>query len=150
MKRSPKAKKLEEILRSSRISLGGFLGTDMRPIEEIIEADKASVVQLGYSCEIIADRMRELTALARSGLGTFVDVGKNLEVKTDDSRGQVICPWPHPVYCFKTVTTARNTSTGKTIRWSDLSIHMIGEHCFFEGKGSTFRIDPATLANMIF
>ena len=150
MKRSPKEKKLDATLRSSPIALGGFLGTDKRTVEEIIEADGASVARLGYYREQIASRMRKLTGLARSGLGTFVDAGKNLEVKSDDNRGQVICPWPHPVRCFKTVTTVQDTSTGKTIQWSDLSIHMIAEHGFFGGTGSTFRLDPVTLLEMIF
>jgi hypothetical protein len=150
MKRSPKARKLDEILRSSPIALGGFLGTDKRLVEEIIDDDSASVAKLGYTCEQIAARMKELTKLARSGLGTFVDAGNNLEVKTDDNRGQVICPWPHPARSFKTVTTVHNTKTGKTIQWSDLSIHMILAHCFFEGKGSTFRLEPVALIEMIF
>lgn len=150
MKRSPEAKKLDEILRSSQIARGGFLGGDKRTVEEIIDADSASAARAGYSCGQIAARMKELTELARSGLGTFVDDGKDLEVKADDSRGRVTCPWPHPVSCFKTVTTVHNTRTGKTIQWSDLSIHMIAEHGFFEGVGSTFRLEPAALIEMIF
>jgi len=150
MKRSPKSKKLDEILAASRIVSGGFLGSDHRTAEEIIDSDAATVARLGYSNKQIASRMKALTEIARSGLGTFVDAGENLEVKVDDTRGTLVCPWPHAGRYFKTVTTAHRTDTGKTLRWSELSIHMIAEHGFFEGTGSTFRLDPDTLIQIIF
>ncbi len=32
------------------------------------------------------------------------------------------------------------------MRWTDLSIHLIETHAFFQGKGSAFRLEPAELA----
>jgi hypothetical protein len=48
------------------------------------------------------------------------------------------------------VTTLRRTDSGQTVQWSDLSIHFIGTHTFFEGKGSFFRIEPAELVRALF
>jgi hypothetical protein len=48
------------------------------------------------------------------------------------------------------VTTVELLDTSSTIRWSDLNIHLIAEHGFFEGKGSSFRIEPARLVAAIF
>ena len=61
VKRSPEKKRLEEVLRSSRIVAGGFLGSDTRILEEILEADAAEVSQLGTTMEDIAARMRAFT-----------------------------------------------------------------------------------------
>jgi hypothetical protein len=62
----------------------------------------------------------------------------------------LVCPWPHPARFAKRVTTIRTAKTGRTIKWSDLNIHLIAEHGFFEGKGSTFRIEPGELIKVIF
>ena len=50
----------------------------------------------------------------------------------------------------KRVTTIKLTESGEAISWSDLNIHLIEEHGFFEGKGSAFRIEPGELVRVIF
>ncbi len=150
MKQSPNMRDLEFMLRSSRIVAGGFLGTDGRPLEEIVDADMVSLAHLGYTAAEVADRMQELTALAIPELGNPVAVGGNLTVASQDYMGRIICPWPHPMSLAKRLTTARRVDTGQSIRWTDLNIHMIAEHSFFEGKGSAFRVEPARLIKVIF
>lgn len=136
------------MLSSSRIVSGGFLGHDNRSYQEIIDSDLAEVQRLGFTAEDIAARMQELTELAAPGLGTWVDADDSLKVCARDDKGSIICPWPHPGKFFKRITTVRD-KTGRTIRWTDLNIHMIAEHGFFEGKGSIFRVEPAKLAEII-
>lgn len=151
MKRSPEMQRLEEILRGSPIVAGGFLGSDDRPIEEIIEADAAELERLGYTPQQVANRMTELTSKAREGLGNSVQVNDRLEVRCDDNRGQLVCPWPtHELRTFKTVTTATRLDSGKSLQWSDLSIHLIADHGFFEGRGSHYRLEPHELIEIIF
>ncbi len=150
MKQSPSMRDLEFMLRSSRIVAGGFLGTDGRPLEEIIDADLVSLAHLGYTVAQVADRMQQLTALAIPELGNPVAVGDHLTVTSQDYMGRIICPWPHPMRLAKRITVARRTDTDESIRWTDLSIHMIAEHSFFEGKGSPFRIEPGKLVHLVF
>ena len=50
MKRTPQAKHVEELLRSSRLVAGGFMGHDTRILEEILESDAAVVAR---QCAII-------------------------------------------------------------------------------------------------
>jgi hypothetical protein len=50
----------------------------------------------------------------------------------------------------KTVTNLRRTDTGEIIRWSDLSVHLIGAHSFFQGRGSIFRLEPGDLVQILF
>ncbi len=150
MKKSPRTKKLEETLRSSRLSGRGFLGDDRRSLQEILDADAKQVQKLGYTARQIAKRMQELTEAARPGLGDWVEVSENLRVWADDSRGIIACPWAHAFRANKTVTTVERLDTGKTIKWADLSIHLIAEHGFFQGRGSYFRLEPSELVEIIF
>ncbi len=150
MKQSPNMRDLEFMLRSSRIVAGGFLGTDSRPLEEIVDTDQVSLAHLGCTVAQVADRMQELTALAIPELGNPIAVGDHLTVTSQDYMGRIICPWPHPMSLAKRITVAQRTDSDESIRWTDLSIHMIAEHSFFEGKGSAFRIEPGKLVHLIF
>jgi hypothetical protein len=150
MKKSPQTQKLEDILRSSALVAGGFLGNDTRNLSEIIEVDLAEVSRLGFTIEQIADRMEQLTAVAVPRLGTPVQVEENLEVATNEHKGMMPCPWPHPHKAAKRVTTCRRIDTDESICWADLNIHLIKEHNFFEGTGCAFRIEPRKLTGIIF
>lgn len=126
------------------------MGTDTRPLWEIIESDAAALAALNYTVYDIADRMRAITAKAQAGLGTAVNVGDNLEAVANDTRGRVPCPWPHPGRFPKTVITLRRIDNDRCIRWSLLNIHLIEAHGFFEGRGAAFRLDPRELIEILF
>lgn len=149
MKESPQDKKLDEILRSSRLVAGGFMGCDTRSVSEIVDADEVKLSKLGFTRKQVAERMRQITNIAKTGLGTWVRIDESLEAKIDEARGLLVCPWPHPGTFLKRITSIRQTETGASIQWSDLNIHLIGEHGFFEGRGSNFRIEPAELVAII-
>ena len=150
MKESPQNKKLDDILRSSQLAAGGFMGEDQRSVSELIDADAKELDRLRLTKDKLAARMRQITDIAKSGLGTWVRIDENLEAKVDEARGSLICPWPHPGALPKRITTVREIKMGVSIRWSDLNIHLIGEHGFFEGKGSDFRIEPKELVRLVF
>ncbi|NIP22544.1 MAG: hypothetical protein GWN67_01555 [Phycisphaerae bacterium] len=150
MKESPQDRKLEGLLRSSRLAAGGFMGHDTRIVWEVIDADAAELSRLGLTKEQVAERMREITQVAICGLGSWVPVGDDLQGKVDEAKGWLVCPWPHKGKLAKRITVVKVIETGESIRWSDLNIHLIGEHGFFEGKGSDFRIEPRELARIIF
>lgn len=150
MKESPETAKLEQMLRSSRLVAGGFMGTDSRSVAEIIDADTSELSKLSYRVERVASRMQTITNTAKAGLGNWVRIDDKRQAVVEEARGFTICPWPHSGHCAKRVTTVECFDSGETIHWSDLNIHMIAEHGFFEGKGSPFRIEPAKLTNVIF
>mgnify|MGYP006283367831 CR=1 FL=1 len=150
-KRSPEMRKLDEMLRTSRISSTGFLGTDTRPVEEIIARDLAAVKQSGFRTDQIAQRMRFITDQAKQGIETDVVIEPGLSARATHTRGRLPCPWPHPGLYAKTVTHVRRTgSQAGEIKWSDLSIHLIEAHGFFQGKGADFRLNPSELIEIIF
>ena len=149
MKQSPQTQKLEQMLKSSTIVAGGFMGTDTRDVNQIINTDLAVLAGFGITAEQLAQRMRLITEKAKPGLGTWVKIDDNLRAMTIGAKGALTCPWPHPGRFDKTVTTVERLDSDKNVRWSDLSIHLIEEHGFFQGKGSTFRLEPDKLIKVI-
>ena len=93
MKESSEDKKLDEVLRSSKLAAGGFMGYDARSAYEIIAADELKLSKLGFTRNQVAERMRQITDLAKAGLGTWVRIDENLEAKVDEARGWLVCPW---------------------------------------------------------
>ena len=150
MKESPQIRNLEQILRSSKLVAGGFMGDDSRSVAEVIDADAFQVSKLGYAMEQIAARMQVITDTAKTGLGNWIKVDDKRQAVVEEAKGSLICPWPHPGRYVKRVTTVERFDSGETIRWSDLNIHLIAKHSFFEGRGAAFRIEPEKLRNVIF
>jgi hypothetical protein len=72
------------------------------------------------------------------------------EVETEVTRGKLPCPFSHPGIFRKAVTTLYNKKNKLTVRWTTLNIHLIRTHHFFEGKGSSFRLEPDILIKAIF
>jgi len=150
LKRPPDVQKLEETMRSSRLVMGGFLGPDKRALYDIIEEDVSTLGRLGYLAEEVASRMRQLTHLGAQGLGTSVTVEGRFEVTIEEHKGLNVCPWPHGGGVRKRITTVRRLDSGKVLRWTDLGVHMIQHHGFFEGRGSLYRLEPRELVENIF
>ncbi len=151
MKQSPQEKKLEEMLRSTKLVAGGFMGTDSRHPTEVIGDDAAELERIGFTAERVALRMRELTELAGPRLGSWVEAetGK-LRVKSEDFKGSLVCPWPHSGRFDKRIITAERLDTRQKLSWTDLNIHMIETHGFFEGRGAFFRVEPAEAIQILF
>ncbi len=149
MKQSPEMEKLEAVLRSSKLVAGGFLGDDRRSVSEIVEDDRRRLAEAGSSCAELAGRMREITEAAKRQLGGCVKVSDQLEAWVEEAKGALVCPWSHSGGISKRTTTVRNVETGEIVTWSDLNIHLIEEHGFFEGKGSAMRLDPEELVKLI-
>lgn len=151
MKQSPRDKKLEEVLRSTKLVAGGFMGTDPRHPIEVIERDIVALEHLGVTTAQVAARMRELTELAKPRLGNWIESAfGQLRVKSEDYKGVMVCPWPHAGRFEKRITTVERLDTGQKLSWSDLNIHMIEQHGFFEGRGAFFRIEPAEIVQILF
>jgi len=151
MKQSPRDKKLEDMLRSGKLVAGGFMGTDRRHPIEVIEQDVVALENLGVTIHQLVQRMRELTDLAKPRLGSWiVDPSGKLRIKSEDFKGLLVCPWPHPGHYDKRITTVEHLQSGKQASWTDLNIHMIEQHGFFEGRGAFFRIEPREIVNLLF
>ena len=149
MKQSVRMEQIQHEMQPGVITRDGFLGSDRRPLSEILDEDDAEVKRLGYSHASIAARMRELREAGRRGLGLAIRVAPHFDVRVDGVRGRLPCPFGHAGVFPKTNITVTNQRTGRTVIYTDLSIHMIERHGFYEGEGSPFRIAPRDLAETI-
>lgn len=149
MKQTPQMQKIQENMRPGVLTLRGFLGTDTRDLVEILEDDAAEVRRLGTSHRMIAERMQYLRDQGTRGLGEFIDVPPHYEVRVDSVRGGIPSPFGDAGLIRKTNTTVRNKAMGREIIYTDVNIHLIGEHGFYEGRGSLFRLEPRELVEIL-
>ncbi len=149
MKQAPDWSVVQERMRPGRLTRDGMLGNDARPPAEIIDADAAALARAGVTCREIAERLHRITELARKALGNPVEIAPALEAWMEEGMGRMSCPFGDPGRWPKAVTYLRHRPTGRLLQWSDLGIHMIEEHGFFEGKGSAFRIQPEEIMGQI-
>jgi hypothetical protein len=149
MKQTVQMDKIQANMRKGVLTLEGFLGTDTRKLVDILVDDDAEVRRLGVTHAEIARRMIELKEAGEKGLGEFINAGKNIEVKVDSVRGRLPCPFGDPGIFGKVNTTVRDKLTGQEMTFTDLHIHMIKTHGFYEGKGSRFRLEPAQLVELL-
>ena len=143
MKESPEIEEAARRMRPGMISRNGFLGRDARQLSQVLEADQALVNSLGIAHGDIANRMRYFTECGRQGLGTTVEVDEIYEVRVDEVRGKLPCPFPHRGLYPKVNVHIKNLKSGEELAWTMLNIHLIEEHGFYEGTGSMFHVDPA-------
>ena len=144
MKETPPEHKIYENFKPGKISKDGFLGEDTRHIHDIILADQRQLDRLGISPSAIAERLQFFINEGKKGLEGAVDLG-NFSVHVLWARGALPCPFGERGVYSKIVATVENKKLQQTIRYSQLTVHLIREHTFFEGEGSTFRLNPVEI-----
>ncbi len=149
VKQSPELDRVEQNMRPMCLCAEGFLGDDPRRLIEILTEDQGTVNSLGLSHEVIAQRLRAITEEARGGWGDPVVVEGKFEVQAHEARGKMPCPWGHPGLYPKTHVRLKKMGTGEELVWSDLAIHLIEAHGFFQGRGSPYRLDPSNVKRIL-
>ena len=124
-----------------------FLGSDTRLIAQIIESDEAELRAAGLGADELARAMRRLTEKGMESLGDEVQADGFL-VRVEEYMGQIGCPFKHAVREAKRNTTAVDPR-GRVMTWTDMSIHLIERHGFFQGEGSDYRLEPLELAEFL-
>ena len=124
-----------------------FLGSDTRLIAQIIESDEAELRAAGLGADELARAMRRLTEKGMESLGDEVQADGFL-VRVEEYMGQIGCPFKHVVREAKRNTTAIDPR-GRVMTWTDMSIHLIERHGFFQGEGSDYRLEPLELAEFL-
>ena len=148
MKCSPRTAEIMARMAPGAIVRDGMLGRDARSLPEIVADDTALVAALGLDHAAIAARMAELTRAGREGFGDRCAVGDDYEVHVVEVAGRMPSPFGDGVF-RKAVTYATHLRTGEEARWSDLGLHMIRGHGFYQGKGSPWRLEPEFLARFL-
>ncbi len=149
MKQTPQEKELRKNFQAGKITKEGFLGNDPRHIHDIIEADVHTLAHLGVSLSQVAERLQYFIEEGKKGLETLVDLG-DYTTHVRWSRGMLPSPFGGPKRLYhKIVATIVNKKLNKEIRYTQLNVHMIRDHGFFEGKGSVFRLEPEDLVEIL-
>lgn len=149
MKQDPKLSQIEKFMSPGEISRTGFLGNDSRKLVDILIDDGQLVTSLNTNHRVLADRMEWLAEKGREGFGNPVLVDGFLEVRVQDSRGLIACPFQHAGMYPKENILVVNTKSGESLLYTALNIHMIREHGFYEGKGSLFRVEPECIVRIL-
>lgn len=148
MKNTQAEKDAYEQMRPGVITAQGFLGNDQRSFADIVEADLEAWRRAGTDPDAAADFLERLRDLGQKGLGEPTGIDGRWVVTAGDARGVLPCPF-HDGTFHKNSIEAFDEKTGKRIIYSDLSIHLLRAHRFCQGVGSSFRLDPETVAAMM-
>ena len=149
MKQSPQMQKVQESMQPGVITLYGFLGPDERNLIDILTEDDGVVKRLGLSHEHIGRRMEDFRERGKAGLGEYFPVAPHFQVRVESVRGKLPSPFGGPGLYEKTNITVHNEAINQKVIYTDLHIHLVKAHGFYQGKGSRFRLDPAELAKVL-
>jgi hypothetical protein len=149
MKQTVQMDRIQEKMQPGVYTRDGFLGTDRRKLIDILIEDDEAVKRMDLTHQRIAERLIGLRDAGMRGLGEFINVQPHYEVRVVSVRGKLPCPFGDPGIFPKTNTVVRNTKLDRELTFTDLHIHMVGSHGFYEGKGSPFRLEPAELAEVL-
>jgi hypothetical protein len=141
MQETPEDKMIRERLMPGQISPKGFLGTDERPVEEIIAADTAEVEAAGLTTVQLGELLEEIHQAADQGWESTVSLyDGRITARSLEVNGKIPCPFGCGAKCHKAVIEVN--FCGTKIQFTPLDAHMIQVHGFFEGKGSDYRLNP--------
>jgi hypothetical protein len=149
MKQTVQMDRIQEKMQPGVYTRDGFLGTDRRKLIDILIEDDEAVKRMDLTHRQIADRMIGLRDAGMRGLGEFINVEPHYEIRVISVRGKLPCPFGDPGIFPKTNTVVRNTKLDREVTFTDMHIHLVGSHGFYEGKGSPFRLEPAELAEVL-
>lgn len=148
MKMTPRFVKAQENMRPGKITADGFLGEDDRNIVDIITTDEQEFAFLGLDFVEVAKLMRKLMREGLKGLGDAITY-EHWEIRVDEARGFLPCPFQDGIF-RKRVAVVRNLKNNRELTYSELSIHLLAAHHFLQGKGSKFRLEPATIKEVLY
>jgi len=152
MHMSPEYQKAQANMQPGEITSDGFLGNDARNLIEIIEADEEAMAKEGLSFEECAERMHYLMQEGRKGLEEPVTVDGKWIVRVSEARGFLASPFEDGIFRKVNAQVQRapgGQPTGEEILFSELSIHLFEKYHFLQGKGSSFRLEPATVKKVL-
>lgn len=148
MKLSPQEQEKAKLFGASKFSGQGFLGDDPRQPGEIIAADRKTLEHLGTTCEAVAIRLEAVFNRAEAAMGNTIEIKPGIRATFFEARGKIPSPFRGDGVFQKGEVEVKDLRSGRSIFITRLGIHIIDKHCFFQGKGSTYRIEPEDAATM--
>lgn len=125
------------------------MGSDLRPIGEIIAADQRVLNEKGVSIEALAEALTDVYQKAQRALGAEVTIRPGVVAVFHESMGRVPSPFKGDGVFAKGEAVVTKPAAGQHIILTQLGINMIERHHFFQGIGSRYRIDPETALHIL-
>jgi len=147
MKQTPELDAIQARMRPGVLTMSGFLGSDPRPLADILAEDGAAVAAAGLTHARIADRLEEITRLGTHLMEAEVLVEQRFRVTVRDDRGVIASPFGDGRF-GKGDTEVVDPVTGRIFRWNGLTLHHIRTHGFYNGRGSEYRLEPRDLVEV--
>lgn len=148
---------LENKMHPGVLSVGGFLGINERLVD-VIKEDNDTLKHINVTHEQLSMKLKELiTQALNSSRDSYCT--NIFKVKIIRYTGFQICPWSqniHQEQCsfgngvdFGSINwTIYNKKKKLKMNGSGLAVHLIGDHHFFEGHSSPYRINPKELCSL--
>jgi hypothetical protein len=134
---------------ASKFSGDGFLGSDPRPVDEIIADDTRDLEQAGISRHDLVAALEAAYKKTRDAFGAIVEVAPGVQGEFFESRGRLPCPFRGCGVFEKGEASLMAADSRRSVIITSLGIHMIAAHGFFQGRGSRFRIEPIEVAILL-
>jgi hypothetical protein len=155
---APDIGELEKRMRPGAMSRAGFLGPH-ESLRAVMAADEAAMQQTGVTFEALATELEALIAGANAAPSRETTVGDAYRVRLQQFLGPQICPWSsdqrYPQCVGRGSIYAsidwmiENLRTGQAMSGPGLIVHLMHDHHFCEGAGSSYRVDPVKLARLL-
>ncbi|MFX0091869.1 MAG: hypothetical protein ACFFBD_08920 [Candidatus Hodarchaeota archaeon] len=143
--KSQEYKEIQERMRPGNCSISGFLDKD-EDLREVVLRDNKTLEMLNITHNQIADKLESLVTIAQKkwDMGEEAIVEGKFKIEGRFYRGWQECPFYTFLKTCPQITkdfAIENITTGQKIRFSELIIHLIRDHHFFEGN-VYYRLDP--------
>lgn len=147
MKPNPAESAVRERMAPGALSRDGFLGTDARPLEDIISADMDALADAGVPREALAELLEDIHERADANQEAPLSLyGGAVTAQATEVRGRIPCPFGDGHLAHKAVIDIRGD--GIELRVTPLGIHMLRDHGFLQGRGAEFRVAPEQLLRL--
>jgi hypothetical protein len=138
---------LEKLMRPGAASSAGFLGKDEKLLEVMAADNKSVVDELGSTHQELARHLHAMGAVWVWQLknnqfeAEFLYHGRKFKVKGVATLGFQDSPFGDGTKSGSDVTVY-NLSSGKELGYALLVPYMVERYGFYEGKGTSYRVDP--------
>lgn len=135
--------------------MSGFLAADAS-LADVLAADARELAQLSVSAAELGERLRELLERgAKSDWFRGKRVGEH-RVELHRRRGLLTCPWAPEEFTACSVGLGSGPTSNEFVlvhvptrarlEGLELHAHLIGDHGFFGGPGTEYRLEPEDVA----
>jgi hypothetical protein len=142
-------------MRPGAWTVTGFLAADAS-LGDVLAADAAELARLSVSASELGERLRELLERgSKSDWFRGKRVGEH-RVELHRRRGLLTCPWAPEEFTACSVGRGSGPTSNEFVvvhvptrarlEGLELHTHLIGDHGFFGGPGTEYRLEPENVA----